>query len=143
MLHRLWDLRTKLIRFAGVSVVSLVVTQGTLFLLNGVLDWSGVRSNIVAVCVAAIPAYLLNRRWVWGKSDRHSVRREIVPFWTYNLVGLVFSTVLVGLADDRWGTTPAVLGANLFAFGVLWIGKFVLLEKVLFRAVVENPEPVR
>ncbi len=133
----------KLLRFAGVSVVSLVVTQGTLFLCNGVFGWPGVPSNVIAVCVAALPAYLLNRAWVWGKTSTHSVRGEIVPFWTYSLVGLAFSTVLVGVADEIWGTTFSVMAANLVGFGILWMGKFVLLEKVLFgRDPVESPEPV-
>ncbi|MDG2113902.1 MAG: GtrA family protein [Actinomycetota bacterium] len=143
MLNRLWDLRVKLLRFAGVSVVALVVTQTTLFVCKGILDWPGVTSNVVAVCLAAIPAYLLNRRWVWGKNGRHSIRGEIVPFWTYNLVGLVFSTFLVALADRWWGTTWSVLAANLIAFGVLWIGKFLFLEKVLFGTPeVAAPEAV-
>lgn len=132
VIARLWELRAKLLRFAGVSVVSLVVTQGALYFCKGVLGWAGIPSNIVAVGIAALPAYLLNRAWVWQLSDRHSLRAEIVPFWTYNLVGLLFSTVLVGIADARWGSTFSVLAANLLAFGVLWIGKFVFLEKVLF-----------
>lgn len=133
----------KLLRFTGVSVVSLVVTQGTLFLCSAVFDWPGVPSNITAVCVAALPAYLLNRAWVWGKTSTHSVRGEIVPFWTYSLLGLAFSTILVGFADQIWGTTLSVMAANLVGFGILWVGKFVLLEKVLFGPdVVESPEPV-
>ena len=133
----------KLLRFAGVSVVALVVTQGTLFLCKGVIGWSGVASNLVAVCVAALPAYLLNRLWVWGKSGRHSWRGEILPFWTYNLIGLAFSTLLVGLADRWWGTTLSVMAANLLAFGVLWVGKFLLLEKLLFADAVDpTPELV-
>ena len=144
MLARIWDLRIKLLRFAGVSVVSLVVTQSTLFVGKAVLGWPAVVANVVAVCVAALPAYLLNRAWVWDLTDRHSVRSEIVPFWTYNLLGLAFSTLLVGIADARWGTTLSVQMANITAFGVLWVGKFLLLEKVLFarhRHPIEAPEP--
>ena len=143
VIGRLWGLRVKLLRFAGVSVVALVVTQGTLFLLNGVFGWPGVAANLVAVCVAAVPAYLLNRAWVWEKNGRHSVRGEIVPFWTYNLLGLLFSTMLVALADAWFGTTWSVQLANLVGFGVLWVGKFLFLEKVLFGvAHVEAAEAV-
>ena len=110
---------------------------------SAVFDWPGVPSNITAVCVAALPAYLLNRAWVWGKTSTHSVRGEIVPFWTYSLLGLAFSTILVGFADQIWGTTLSVMAANLVGFGILWVGKFVLLEKVLFGPdVVESPEAV-
>ena len=142
MFSRLWAFRAKLLRYAGVSVVALVVTQSALYLGNAVLGWSSVVANLLAVCLAAVPAYLLNRKWVWGKNNAHSLRREIVPFWTYNLLGLLFSTVLVGLADRWWGTTWSVQVANLVAFGVFWVGKFLFLEKVLFGPAVELAEPI-
>ncbi len=132
MISQLWSYRTKLLRYAGVSGVSLVVTQAMLYLGKGVLGWPGVVANVVAVCVAAAPAYLLNRAWVWGRRGSHSWRAEVVPFWSYNLLGLVFSTLLVAGADGVWGSTWSVMAANLIAFGVLWLGKFLFLEKVLF-----------
>ncbi len=71
------------------------------------------------------------------------MRGEIVPFWTYNLLGLLFSTMLVALADAWFGTTWSVQLANLVGFGVLWVGKFLFLEKVLFGvATVEAAEAV-
>ena len=55
-------------------------------------------------------------------------------------MGLAFSTVLVAIADEIWGTTVAVVAANLTAFGLLWVGKYVFLDRVLFRD--EAGEPV-
>ena len=115
-----------------MSVLSVSVTQLVLFLSNSVLDIGAVLSNILAVCIAAWPAYLLNRYWVWVKRTAHSLTREIVPFWTYNLVGLAASTLLVALADRYWDGAQAVHAANLVAFGALWFGKFVFLDRVLF-----------
>ena len=135
MFSQFWAYRTKLLRYAGVSGVSLLVTQSVLFIGKDVLDWPGALANVTAVCVAALPAYVLNRAWVWGKHGAHSWRAEVVPFWSYNLVGLAFSTLLVAVADGIWGSTGAVMISNLVAFGVLWAGKFLFLEKVLFGSV--------
>jgi putative flippase GtrA len=126
-------LATRVARFAGVSVISVVITQGLLVLFNGVLGWPGWIANVLAVGIAAGPAYLLNRRWVWAKFGPHSVSREVVPFWAYTFLGLLVSTVAVAIADEVWGTTLAVQMANIAAFGALWVGKFVLLDRVLFR----------
>ena len=126
-------LLVRLVRFTSVSAVSVVITQSLLWFLNSPLGWVGWVANVVAVGVAAIPAYLLNRAWVWNKDGRHSVSREIVPFWTYTFCGLALSTIMVAVADEVWGTTLAVQLANLTGFGVLWIGKFILLDRVLFR----------
>jgi putative flippase GtrA len=129
----------RLVRFASVSAVAVVLTQSVLWLLNGPLGWVGWVANVVAVGVAAVPAYLLNRAWVWAKEGPHSVSREIVPFWTYTFCGLALSTLLVAIADEVWGTTVAVQLANLAGFGVLWVGKFILLDRVLFRT---EPAPM-
>jgi hypothetical protein len=55
-------------------------------------------------------------------------------------MGLVLSTVVVALADRWWGTTFAVAAANLAGFLVLWVGKFLFLEKCLFRATESTAE---
>ena len=107
----------KFVRYSGVSVVAVVTTQLTLFVCQHRLGWPPVSSNITATAVGAVPAYLLNRRWVWGLTGSHSLRREIVPFWTYTFLGLLVSTALVAAAAAIWGTTLAVNVANLVAWG--------------------------
>lgn len=127
-----WGLFGRLVGYGTVSAGTVVLTQGVLVLAYAVLEWPAVVANVVAVCVAAGPAYYANRRWVWSRTDRHSVTGEILPFWAYSLVGLGVSTGLVGLADMWWQSAVAVSAANLVGFGVLWAGKFVLLDRVLF-----------
>lgn len=123
----------RLARFAGVSAVAVVITQSLLFAFNAVLGWPGWIANVAAVGLAALPAYLMNRRWVWAKCGPHSISREVAPFWGYTFLGLLVSTGTVAIADAVWGTTIAVLAANIAGFGALWVGKFVLLDRVLFR----------
>ncbi len=133
MSNKLWTLRVKLFRYSGVSAVAVVVTQVCLWFGLVVADWPALAANVVAVTLGAIPAYLLNRSWVWGRKGSHSVRDEILPFWLYNLAGLAISSTLVTLADLWWASTALVMSANLVAFAVLWLGKFFVLEMVLFK----------
>ncbi len=133
MFNQLRTLRVKLLRYSGVSVVAVVVTQSCLWFGLVVTDWPAVVANVVAVSLGAIPGYLLNRSWVWGRKDSHSVRDEILPFWLYNLAGLAISSTLVTLADLWWTSTALVMSANLAAFAALWLGKFFVLEKILFK----------
>ena len=127
-----WGLFGRLVGYSTVSAGAVVVTQSVLVVAYAVLDWPAVAANVVAVCVAAGPAYYANRRWVWSRTDRHSLAGEVLPFWAYSLAGLGISTVLVGLAEMWWQSTVAVSAANLIGFGVLWAGKFILLDRVLF-----------
>ncbi|WP_420610529.1 GtrA family protein [Candidatus Poriferisodalis sp.] len=127
-----WGFFGRLVGYSTVSAGTVVVTQAVLVVAYAVLGWPAVAANVVAVCVAAGPAYYANRRWVWSRTDRHSLTGEILPFWAYSLAGLGISSLLVALADRWWQSTVAVSAANLIGFGVLWAGKFILLDRVLF-----------
>lgn len=127
-------------RYSLVSVVSVAVSQVALFLFFGVAHWTARSANIAAFCAGGIPSYYLNRRWTWGKSGRSHLWREVVPFWGLALIGLAFSTLAVDFAET-WADDVAnsrlvqalvINGASFFAFGVLWVGKFFLFNKVIF-----------
>ena len=139
-LGRRGSLAGKATRYTFVSGVSILVTQVVLIGLKGGLGWPGATANLVAVSLAAAPAYVLNRYWVWNKRGRNHLWKEIVPFWGMALLGLAFSTWLVAMADRRWGTVFAVSLANLLAFGLLWVGKFVVLDRVLFASPPPDAE---
>lgn len=132
---------SKLWRYATVSVISTVVNLGGLYVFFRVLKvGSAVESNIIASAIATIPSYYLNRSWAWGKTGRSHVMKEVVPFWVIAAVSLVLSTIAVGVADrearlhlhSHFLETVAVEMANLLTYGLLWVGKFVLFNKVLF-----------
>ena len=119
--------------YSLVSVIAVVVSQAVLILCHGVFGLTAVWSNIIAVAAGTIPSYSLNRSWVWGKKGGSHLWKEVVPFWALSFLGLVLSTVNVAIAA-RWNdSTVVVAGANLAAFGVLWVGKFLLLHYVLFK----------
>lgn len=130
-----------------VSAVAVPTTQGVLWLAHSALGLHAVAANVIAVATGAVPAYFLSRAWVWQKRGGHSMRAEVVPFWAYNFVGLVLSSLVVGLVAARFGADAAdsaasvsqgwtvdwpVHVANIGSFGLLWVGKFLLLDRVLF-----------
>ena len=123
----------KPILYSLVSVISVAVSQVVLIVCHGVLDISAEVSNVIAVAAGTVPSYSLNRRWVWGKSTKSHLWKEVVPFWVLSFIGLVFSTVVVAVVENYNDTTLAISAANLGAFGVLWVGKFLLLHYVLFK----------
>jgi putative flippase GtrA len=133
----------RLARYAMASVVGVVVGQSCLFTFYEVLDQPAWLANLLAVAISSVPAYLINRYWVWQKRDRNDLRREVLPFWAMAFLGLLLSTLTVSLADDRTDWAPAILAANLAGFGVLWIAKFFVLDKILFaeRASEAHLEP--
>lgn len=120
------------IKYSMVSVVGVTVTQAMLVLYVGIFRWGPVQSNVVAVTLAAIPVFLLNKRWVWNHDGKVSFRREILPFWVFTLAGLLLSTALVALAHSVSDSQVLVNAANLTGFGVLWVAKFLFLDQIMF-----------
>lgn len=138
MLERLWQAYgVKFFRYCGVSAFNVVFGQSLLFLFYTVLEWPGAAANVAAVCISAGPAYWMSRHWVWGQRGAHSIRDEIAPFWGLALLGLMISTVAVDWADRRWDTGLAVQLASIAAFGVVWVFKFVFLEKIMWKRPAE------
>lgn len=127
------------LRYSMVSVVGVVVTQAVLVLMVGILDVDPTWSNVTAVSVAAVPAFVLNKRWVWSRDGKVSVRREVLPFWVFTLAGLLLSTLLVTLAKGISESTLIVMAANIAGFGVLWVAKFLFLDQIMFgRAEIDE-----
>ncbi len=114
----------------AVSVINFVNHQGLLYVANSIWGWSGGWANVFAAGVAAVPAYLLSRAWVWEVSGKHNWRTEILPFWTIALVGMGVSTVFAEVADRLFGAGLAVQLASLFGYFLVWVAKFFLLDRM-------------
>ncbi len=138
----------RFLRYAGVSVIAVVFAQAMLVVLYAGFGMSAVAANVVSSSLGSVPAYVLNRYWVWKKTSRNLFWSEIVPFWGMALLGLVLSTALVAVVSARWDTVFAVSAASLTAFGSIWVGKYFVLHHVLFAAAhadssadVDSPTP--
>jgi putative flippase GtrA len=130
----------KMTRYAMVSVVAVPVGEvGILIGLYGLSLTAG-WANVFGNSLGAIPSYYLNRTWVWGKGGRSHLLKEILPFWLITLIGVAFGGWfghLGGVYARHHHITGSVragllLAANLLAFAILWVGKYVFFNKVLF-----------
>ncbi|MGQ0615829.1 MAG: GtrA family protein [Acidimicrobiia bacterium] len=131
----------KLWKYSMTSVVGTVSGQTLLTVFTQVLDWSWAWSNVAAVAISTIPSYLLCRAWVWKKQGKSSFYAEVLPFWVMTFLGLVLSTIVVAVLEHRYPDTPVMANVgNVIGFGVLWLAKFFVLDRVLFAATDEEPE---
>jgi putative flippase GtrA len=122
-----------------VSVISALTSLVVLTIVFGVLRlWGEVFSTLFANVTAGVPSYYLNRRWVWGKSGRSHIWREVLPFWVMSFTGIGFALYTASLAHSFADThhlqhlprTALVVGANIAAFGILWFLKFLILNRL-------------
>jgi len=118
----------------------LIVVYGLLHL------WGEVTSTVFANAMATIPSYHLNRKWAWGKTGRSHVAKEIVPFWVMAAAGIAFA--MVGAAVVRHlslehhlshtVTSILVVLANIVSFGIFWILKLLLFNRLFHVHTLEE-----
>ncbi|MDZ7674633.1 MAG: GtrA family protein [Acidimicrobiales bacterium] len=131
----------KWVKYSSASVAGVITGQSTLLICLVVLDLAAVVANLIAVTLGAVPNYLINRAWTFNKRGTHSFTREVLPFWSMALLGLLLSTFTVAWAADRFDENVlAVMAANMLAFGTIWIAKFFVLDRVLFAPLAEALE---
>ena len=130
----------KFLRYSMVSVVAVGISELVILVCAWLFHLSGVASNALGAAASTPAAFELNRKWAWGKTGKSHMWREVVPFWALTVAGLAASTVTVDIADrlaksnhvvglDR---ALAIMGASLFAWGVVWVIKFVVFNRVVF-----------
>ncbi|HTT88390.1 MAG TPA: GtrA family protein [Acidimicrobiales bacterium] len=136
----------RFIRYSMVSAVAIVISQATILVCAWVFGLSGIAANTIGAVVATPASYELNRKWAWRKGGKSHLWREVVPFWALTIIGWLASTGTVEIADSlckSHGVTGlaraiAIMGASLFAYGVVWIGKFFLFNRLIFATTSEG-----
>ncbi len=126
-----------MIRYSATSLIAVGITQVLILIFFEGVGYAAWTSNLAATMLTSIPAFLLNKYWVWGKSGRAHLRREVLPFWVFTVAGWGLSTGAVLLAADNTKPetvfhTLAVLVASIAGFGVLWVLKYLFLDKIMF-----------
>jgi len=151
---RLWHILhtpegRKLVRYSMVSATSALFALTVLTLVYGVLRlWTEVPSAFFSNVVAGFVNYFLNRKWTWGKSGRSHLWREVAPFWVMTITGIVLALLTASLARrfsnahhlSHLTRTLVIDGANTSAFGIIWVVKFMILNRIFQPFPVDKVE---
>lgn len=124
--------RTKLVKYCGVAAIGVPAGLLILWILLRTTTWNEGLANAVGSLIMIPPNYLMNRYWVWEKNDSNRFMGEVVPFGVMAVIGLLVSTGAVALAASLGAPDILLLLVNLVSFGIVWVAKFFVLDKVLF-----------
>jgi putative flippase GtrA len=138
-------------RYSASSIVAGVISE-LAFVICYWIGTAPMPASVIAFVAGALPNYVLNRRWAWGRTGRADRARELLP---YTIIVIVTAAVaaLVTTAADHWlrarieshaAQTALVSAAFLGTYGVMFILKFVLFDRYVFaRPVAAAAEPAR
>lgn len=128
----------KKLRYAVVAIAFLPLGQCLLQVLGASLnDYTA--ASLLAGALTTVPNFFLNRRYVWRVTSREKLNRQILVFWAAVMLGIALATVLTYFVDQATVHQPtlvrgtAVLVAQVSGFGFVWIGRFFILDRWLFK----------
>jgi putative flippase GtrA len=135
----------KKLRYAGVSALFLPVSQILLQVLALWLD-SYTAASLLAAAMATVPNFFANKHIVWRVTSRENLHRQMLVFWVTVMLGVSLATLLTQLvAHATAGQTrlicgSAVLAAQLLGYGLVWVGRFLILDRWLFKLAGDTYE---
>lgn len=122
----------KALRYAGGSVVATVCSEVAFVLLYGVLHVSTGWSSVVSWLAGALPNYWLNRRWAWQRTDRPSLRREILPYAAIVGLTLLIATVVTHAADHALRSAGMAHSVRVALVAAAFFGVYVIMFVLRF-----------
>jgi putative flippase GtrA len=135
------------IKFQAVGIVNFLVDYGVLSLLNLVLGWPLVLSNIISYTCGVVNSFFWNRFWTFKMKLKffsvYSIRlnnrilhpvflsADFMKFIFVNLVSLGVNTLAVYILGDLYGLPNIIakLIATVFSFTVNFAGNKLLVFK--------------
>ena len=143
------DVRTeaahKKLRYAAVSVVFVPIGQILIQVLGLWLHDYTIASLLQAVIIT-VPNFFANKHFVWRVTSRENLRSQVLVFWVAVMLGVALSTLLTHVVENAMvdQTTLArgatVFFAQLLGYGIVWVGRFLILDRWLFKLAGDTPE---
>ncbi|HWC81979.1 MAG TPA: GtrA family protein [Pseudonocardiaceae bacterium] len=128
--------------FTVGSVVSTLISQLVLTLMYWGGGHGAALASVAAFIAGAIPNFLINWRFTWGRRGRPALLAELLPYLAIVIGGGLAATALTTIADHfltplltaRGGRTIVLDVVYLASYALFFVLKFALLNKVFTRS---------
>ena len=154
--HARTDEGRKQLRYAAVSIVFVPLGQILIQLFgafvfktefpDGSSDVNWVAASIASAAVLTVPNFFANKYLVWKNTSKENLHTQVVVFWVAAMLGVGLATLLTYLVDIAieghgiWEKV-AVFLAQLTGFGIVWLARYVVLDRWLFKVTHDGEEP--
>jgi putative flippase GtrA len=143
-------LARRLTGYSAGSVVAATTGELAFVLTYGWLHAGTTWASAAGFVGAAVPNYILNRRWAWSDRRGRSRRAEIILYAVVAMSSFAAAALTthwaeagaVRLFPQRSWQTAVLAGAYLAVSGVFFLIKFALYERVVFAPATVEPHPV-
>ena len=115
-------------------------SSSSLFLHNKNGDANFTAASIISAAILTLPNFYANKRFVWKDTNKDNLRTQVLVFWVAAMLGVTAGDGAhrPRRARDAGHRTTLVQAICVFfaqcvGFGLVWIGRYLLLDKWLFR----------
>jgi putative flippase GtrA len=135
----------KKLRYAAVSVLFVPIGQ-ILIQILGLWLHSYTTASLVQAAIITVPNFFANKHYVWRVTSRENLRSQMLVFWVAVMLGVTLATLFTHLVEnamvDRTSLVrgAAVLVAQLLGLGIVWVARFLILDRWLFKLTGDAPE---
>jgi len=131
---------SKKLRYCGVSTVFVPLGQ-ILIQVFGLWLGNYTVASLLTAAIVTIPNFFANKHYVWRFTSRENLRRQVLAFWIAMMLGAALATLFTHLVEvGMVGQSQAVRSVSVFAaqllgYGIVWLGRFLMLDRWLFKLV--------
>lgn len=130
----------RVLRYGGASIVAAVLAQVGLGIGYGLLRWSSTAAVGLSLAVSVLPAYWMQRRYVWP--ERGGGSTPALSFVALAVAGSGAAAVTTSLAEklgraatsDHATLTLIVNSTALLTTILVWAARFVAFDRLVFAA---------
>ena len=153
--HAKSDEGRKQLRYAAVSVVFVPLGQVLIQVLGAtVFNRDYTKASIASALILILPNFFANKYVVWKETTKDNLRTQIIAFWVFGIIAISFATFLTWLVEQPFHhhgdkgqrgllEALAVFGAQIVGFGVIWVVRYFVLDRWIFKATHHGQEPTQ
>ena len=148
----------KQLRYAGISVVFVPLGQILIQVLGRIvfMEREGLaespnftKASLAGAAILTLPNFFANKYLVWRDTTKDKLKTQVLVFWVAAMLGVALATSLSYVVERMVKTARAnslieslaVFAAQLIGFGIVWVLRFLVLDKWLFKATHDGAEP--
>lgn len=131
-----------------VSVVFVPLGQAMVQILVWVFKVPEQWAVLISACILTLPNYLANKYMVWRDKSKDNRATEVTVFWLAAVLGTSFAMGFVWLAGRMFPKAQgelshgiAIFCAQLLGYGIVWVARYVFLDRWIFKATHHGEEP--
>ena len=105
------------------------------------------KASLLTAAILTLPNFYANKRFVWRDANSDRLRSQVIVFWVAAMLGVTFSTLLTLWVErlvkgqNEFVESVAVFFAQLTGFGIVWVGRYLVLDRWLFKVTHHGAEP--